>query len=100
MVYTDVWKKVFFTVSGETGGPYMKIGISENFRLIKVFEGISYACIKDSVLKAYKKTGDDDDNPLVTARYPDFDRASEALEKLMKKDYLTIPQDYVETIIR
>ncbi|MCR4739679.1 MAG: hypothetical protein K5886_05375 [Lachnospiraceae bacterium] len=78
----------------------MKIGISDNFRLIKVFEGVSYACIEDSTLKAYKKVGDQDDNPLVTAVYPDFDRASEALEKLMKKDYLTIPKDYVENIIR
>ncbi|MCR5733871.1 MAG: hypothetical protein K6G22_04605 [Lachnospiraceae bacterium] len=78
----------------------MKIGISDNFRLVKVFEGISYACLEDSVLKAYKKMGDPDDSPVVTAAYPDFDRASEALEKLMKKDYLTIPKDYVKVIVR
>ncbi len=75
----------------------MKVGISENFRLIEVFDGIHYACLESpNRLSVFFEKNKGSGAPLLTAQYPDHDRAAEALEKLMKKDYLTIPKDFIE----
>ncbi len=70
----------------------MRIGISKNFKLISAVSGIKRAEVKNETLVMYGK----DMRFPIMAEYPDTDRASDALEKLLKKEYLVIPEEYVE----
>ncbi len=67
----------------------MRIGLSKNFRIQEIFGEVTTASVDENI--CYFQISD---GSSLIAEYPDGERASDALEKLLKKGYLVIPMEY------
>ena len=67
----------------------MRIGISRNFRIQEVYGNVVSASADENI--CYFRLGDDS---TLLVEYPDSERASDALEKILKKEYLVVPLEY------
>ncbi len=71
----------------------MKIGIAKNFKVVKVYGGIDSGTLANNVCWFYREKG----GPFPMAvEYPNEERAADALEKILKKDYLVVPEEYLK----
>ena len=71
------------------GMTMMRIGISKNFRIQEVYGNVVSASVDENI--CYFQLADDS---TLLVEYPDTERASDALEKILKKEYLVVPLEY------